>query len=229
LGSWGDLIDPDNDCKVQDQGGALLVEIPGTLHDLNADIDKFNAPRVVREVTGDFSVTVKVAGQFQPGPQSTKPRTFPYNGVGIFVWQDSDNYIFLGRAAMLRNNNKVSAMAAFEEREWGARAAVNNRGIDTGDVFLRLERRGNRILGYTSKDGASWTRLDPMETTYPGTLKVGLYAVNTSSSPLAVRFEQFSLGKPGGAVAPKASPKKKATPKARNITAADPPRSRTAS
>ena len=113
LGSWGEVIDPDNDCKVEEKGNVLAIEVPGTIHDLDADNDRFNAPRVIREVSGDFSVTVKVVGGFKPGAKSTKPKGVPYNGAGIFVWQDSDNYIFLGRAAILRNN-KISAYAAFE-------------------------------------------------------------------------------------------------------------------
>ena len=192
------MIDPDNDCKVEDKGSVLAIEVPGTIHDLDADNDRFNAPRVVREVSGDFSVTVKVVGGFKPGAKSTKPKGVPYNGAGIFVWQDSDNYVFLGSAAILRNN-KVKQLAALESAEWGSRAAVNNHGIDPGTVYLRLERRGNRLLGSTSKDGKSWEKLDPMEPSYPATLKVGLYAINTSSDPLTVRFEDFNLteGKAG--------------------------------
>ena len=70
---------------------------------------------------------------------------------------------------------------------------MNNHGVDPGTVYLRVERRGNRILGYTSKDGKNWEKLDPMETSYPATLKVGLYAINTSSDPLAVRFEDYNF------------------------------------
>ena len=117
LGNWGDLIDPDKDCKVLQQGKALVMSIPNTLHDLNADNDKLNSPRVVREVVGDFSVTVKIAGDFKPTLKLTNPKAVPYEAAGIYVWQDSDNYIFLGRASINRKG-KISEFAAFEEREW---------------------------------------------------------------------------------------------------------------
>lgn len=196
LGNWGVAIDPDNDCKINDKGKVLEISIPNTHHDLNADNNKLNSPRVMREVTGDFSLTVKIAGAFKPSTKSTNPKAVPYIGGGIVVWQDSDNYIFLGRAAINRSG-KIGEFAAFEEREWGTRGALNNRGIDPGGVYLRVERRNNRILGYTSKDGKEWARLDPMETSYPSTLKVGLYAINGCSDPVSMRFEdfQFSQGK----------------------------------
>jgi regulation of enolase protein 1 (concanavalin A-like superfamily) len=197
LGKWGTAIDPDNDCKIDDKGEALEIDIPNTHHDLNADNNKLNAPRVVREVSGDFSITVRVSGGFKPSAKSTNPKAVPYIGAGIVVWQDSDNYIFLGRAAINRSN-RVSEFAAFEEREWGTRGALNNRGIEPGGVFLRVERRGNRILGYTSKDGKKWARLDPMEPSYPSTLKVGLYAINGCSDPTSLKIDRFEFteGKP---------------------------------
>ncbi len=197
LGAWGLAIDPDDDCQIVDKGDALEISIPNTHHDLNADNDKLNAPRVLREATGDFTMTVKVIGTFKPGAKLTNPKAVPYIGAGIVVWQDSNNYVFLGRAAINRNG-RVSEFAAFEEREWGTRGALNNRGIPAGGVYLRLERRNNRLLGYTSKDGKSWSRLDPMEPSYPATLKVGLYAINGCTDPVSVRFEdfQFNEGKP---------------------------------
>jgi hypothetical protein len=154
LGDWGIAIDPDNDCKINDKGDALEISIPNTHHDLNADNDKLNSPRVLREVTGDFTMTVKVLGNFKPGAKSTNPKAVPYVGAGNVVWQDSDNYVFLGRAAINRNG-KVGEFAAFEEREWGTRGALNNRGIDAGGVYLKIERRNNRLLGYTSVDSGS--------------------------------------------------------------------------
>ena len=72
--------------------------------------------------------------------------------------------------------------------------------------YLRVERRNNRILGYTSKDGKTWTKLDPMETSYPGMIKVGLYAINGCTEPIAVRFEDFDFnqGKSGSTAKKKA-------------------------
>jgi regulation of enolase protein 1 (concanavalin A-like superfamily) len=192
LGDWGIAIDPDGDCKIDDKGDVLEVSIPNTHHDLNADQNKMNAPRVMREVTGDFTMTVRVLGEFKPPVKSTNPKAIAYIGGGIVVWQDSDNYIFLGRAGINRNG-KNGEFAAFEEREFSTRGAVNNRGIDAGGVYLRVERRNNRVLGYTSKDGKNWSRLDPMETSYPATIKVGLYAINGCADPVIVKFEDFDF------------------------------------
>ncbi len=54
LGAGGSRSTPTSDCQIDDKGDALEISIPNTHHDLNADNDKLNAPRVVREVTGRF-------------------------------------------------------------------------------------------------------------------------------------------------------------------------------
>jgi regulation of enolase protein 1 (concanavalin A-like superfamily) len=198
LAGWGLAIDPDGDCPFHPGDKALDVAVPGTLHDLNPDSGKINAPRVVRQVEGDFALTVKVAGDFQPGGTSTNPRGVPYNGAGILVWSDSDNFIRLERGAVLRGA-KVLTYVAFEEREGGYRGAVHNEAFQGGTCYLRLERTGSRIFGAISADGTTWKRLQPIDTIWPAGLKVGLAAINSSSEPFLVKFEEFKLeGKGAG-------------------------------
>jgi regulation of enolase protein 1 (concanavalin A-like superfamily) len=192
LPGWGTAIDPDGDCTISPDGKALAITIPGALHDLNADIDKFNAPRVLRQVDGDFDMTVKVVGDFQPGPKSLNPKSVPFNGAGLFVWRDSDNYIRLERAAIIRQR-KLSTFAEFEEREGGSTGAMHNGKLTPGTTYLRLARKGSRIFGFTSKDGKSWTQLRPMDTKWPADLKVGVDAINSSNEPFSVRFEEFTF------------------------------------
>jgi regulation of enolase protein 1 (concanavalin A-like superfamily) len=192
LAGWGTLIDPDGDCRVSPDGKALSVTVPGTLHDLNADIDKYNAPRVLRAVDGDFEIQVKVVGDFKPGEKALRAKTYPYNGAGLFVWRDSDNFIRLERGAIF-NKGKIGTFATFEEREGGSTGALHNGGLTPGTSYLKLARRGSRIFGFTSKDGKKWTALKPIDTVWPSDLKVGLDAINSSNQPFVVKFEEFKL------------------------------------
>lgn len=195
---WGQVIDPDGDCGLRLEAGGLICDVPGALHDLNIDIGKTNAPRVVQVVEGDFVATVKVAGRFEPGPVRTGPRSVPYNGGGLLAWSDEGDYIRLERGAMHRND-RVLGLVIFEGREQGTRAAVHNKGrLDPHeDRWLRLERRGGRFSGSISADGRDWEALEPIEAEWPARLKVGLYAINGCTDPISVRFEDvhFTEGK----------------------------------
>lgn len=192
LEGWGLAIDTGKDCEFVPQQKSLTIRVPGTWHDLNPDSGKLNAPRVLREVEGDFVVKAKVDGEFKPGGKSTNPKGVPFNGAGIIIWSDSDNFIRLERGALLRND-KIRATVAFEEREGGYRGAVHNVASQPGPVYLRLERKGSRILGAVSFDGSSYRALKPIDTVWPAKLKVGLSAINSSSQPLAAEFSDYSL------------------------------------
>jgi regulation of enolase protein 1 (concanavalin A-like superfamily) len=192
LEGWGMVYDSDKDCKVKVEDKDLSVEVPGKLHELSPDSGQMNAPRVVRQVEGDFTMQVRVAGEFKPAGKSTKARTVPYNGAGLLVWSDADNYIRLERAGFLRSG-KIVTTVAFEEREGGHRGAVHNVTVPAGTLSLRLERKGGRVQGSYSSDGETWKALKPIDVTWAARMKVGVLAINTNSEPFTVKFGEFGL------------------------------------
>ncbi len=209
LAGWGLAIDPDRDCQFTPAGDRnITIQVPGRLHDLFFDGGPTNSPRVMREVVGDFVLTVRVAGDFRPSPPSTNPKTIPYHGGGIFLWSDSDNNIRFERYAFLRGRSYTTGIA-FQEREGGYAGAEHNETFQAGDCYLRLERRGSRIYGSASPDGRNWKPLKPIDTVWPDRLKVGLTAVTTSSAPFIVQFEEFDL-RTGGDQPPAMQPPERA-------------------
>jgi regulation of enolase protein 1 (concanavalin A-like superfamily) len=192
LKGWGLAIDADKDCEFVPEQKSLSIKVPGTYHDLNPDSGKLNSPRVMRAVEGDFVVTVKVSGDFKPGGKATKTNGLPYNGAGLIIWSDSDNFIRLERGAILRNG-KVNTIVAFEEREGGYRGAVHNELFAGGTCYLRLERKDSRIFGAISTDGSKWKQVKPIDTVWPAKLKIGLSAINSNNEPFMVKFEEFDL------------------------------------
>jgi S1-C subfamily serine protease len=193
LTGWGLAVDPDGDCKFTADGKkSMKVEVPGTWHDLNPHVNKLNSPRVIRTVEGDFSVTVRVGGEFRPTGKPQNPKSVPSNGGGIVVWKDSDNFIRLERFAISRGN-RVTPLVIFLEREGGYQGAEHNEGYPGGDCYLRMERKGSRITGSWSTDGTRWKQLKPIDTVWPPQLKVGLTVANSNSEPLSVTFDEFAL------------------------------------
>jgi S1-C subfamily serine protease/regulation of enolase protein 1 (concanavalin A-like superfamily) len=195
LSSWGDVVDPEDDCTVRVEKGGLSLELPGSHKDLNVELGKANAPRILRRVEGDFVVQVKVCGEFQPVGPSTREGAVPYNGAGLLLWLDADHFIRLERGAGLRNK-RVGAFLLFERHELGQAVARNNAYLEQGDVYLKIERRGGQILGWFSTDGREWAEAKPMEVHWPAGLSVGLEALTSSFSPMSVRFEEFSIRQP---------------------------------
>jgi regulation of enolase protein 1 (concanavalin A-like superfamily) len=186
---WGEAIDPKKDSEITGDKDRVRIKIFGTRQGAQAILD---TPRVMREVEGDFVITVKVVGDFRAAGKSVNPRVVPFNGAGILVWSDPDNYIRLERAAVNRKG-KVSTYVNFEEFEGAARGASHNEGMMGGNCWLRMERKGSRIHGSISFDGTTWKELKPIQTVWPAKLKVGVSATSSSDQPFEVAFEEFQF------------------------------------
>ena len=193
MSGWGVAIDPQKDCEFSRDVERLTMKIVASRHQRGGEKMSLNAPRVMREVEGDFTITVKVVGNFHPGGPSTNPMSAPWHGAGILVWNDADNYIRLERASVNRGGN-VSPYINFEEFKSGVHGVTNNGDANEGNCWLRMERKGGTIIGSVSFDGGVWKELKPMQIAWPAKLKLGLQATTTSSLlPWTVSFENYAL------------------------------------
>jgi regulation of enolase protein 1 (concanavalin A-like superfamily) len=191
---WGKPVDSDGDCQFNMNGNDLVILAPPT-HGLSIELGRMNAPRVLRMVNGDFVLEVKVEGDFAPGSKTVPERT-PYNGAGLLVMSDDKNYVSLVRA-VLTLNNKDLHYANFEVRENGAIqrfGRVEDLSLDPAKpTWLRLERRGDTILGSVRQDNGVWVNLPEKTAKLSNETMVGVAAVNASSKPFQTRFADISL------------------------------------
>ena len=198
LPGWGAATDPDKDCRFFLDKESLLISVPGARpHDLAADIGVVNAPRVLQEVHGDFTLQVRVEGRFSPGDESTKAGRTGYNGAALVALADNGNVVTLARAVLQRSGKEVQPYANFEIRVDGELQRIGVTGDHPlpkeGPVYLRLERRGTKFLGAVSADGVTWDILEPKEipSTWPKKLQAGVAAISTSKEEFNPRFSKL--------------------------------------
>lgn len=196
---WGQVVDPDGDCEIKQEGTKLTMVVPGTHHNLNPRI-ALNAPRVVQPVSGDFTATVRVTGDFHPSKQSTLPSGYSFNGAGLVLWKDAKNFVRVERNAwsnpdqaeyvcypplveyyrdgQFKNSNPPSTNATFF------------KGRST---YLRLQRKGDRATVSYSHDGKEWTAVKELLVDLPEKLEIGVAAVSTSEQPFRVEFDELEI------------------------------------
>src|ERR1700749_4888522 len=80
---WDRPIDPDHDCKIVIKDGTATIELPGTDHDLAPKRKRFNAPRLLHHVAGDFVMQVRVSSTFRPSAKSTVDKEDPSVAAGL--------------------------------------------------------------------------------------------------------------------------------------------------
>lgn len=201
--AWGQVTDPDGDCKIAQDGDRVTIEVPGTPHDLSAELNLLNAPRILREVEGDFIAEVRVGGRVLPGGDPTIPIRTPFNGTGLLVWGPGSTYLRVERAAVLRRTAADPAgprvpfqYASFEMRVDGQSAANGVLEIPDEAVVLRIERRGRHLIGTASVDGVEWKPIGRHELDLPARLRVGVAAINSASEPFRAELEGFRVFTP---------------------------------
>jgi len=96
---YGTPVDPLKDCKFTVDGSKLTITAGKGDHDLAVEAKILDAPLVLKEIEGDFSMVVKVSGDFPKRAKgATEKRSLVFYGAGLLVWEDENNYVRLERA-----------------------------------------------------------------------------------------------------------------------------------
>jgi RNA polymerase sigma factor (sigma-70 family) len=199
LKGWGEVIDPDGDCSIDLADGQLKIKVPAVPargHGLEAEGNTLNAPRVVREIEGDFIADLTVGGKFKPVGPSANPNIFPFVGAGLLLWSDAGNYVRLERAAIDRQGRLITYSLFQERRNSQLIPPVGGMPLPDGSAVLRLERKGDLITGLISIDGTDWRAFPPRTIKFPAKLKLGVAAISSSGEPFVVTLENFRVMRP---------------------------------
>lgn len=208
-------VDPDRDCKIVMKDNTVTMELPGGDHDLAPKRNRFNAPRLLREMEGDFIMQVRVCASFCPSAKSDVQREDPRVAAGLLLIPADENCIRLEYGAYRRKGD-LSSGPAFRMRGeqiwnmyvdgWKLPWKQQIRKGNEEHIYLRLDRRGNSIYRFLSPDSEKWYAGSDMReegsisvefSSLPTKLKVGLAAYSTSTEPFKVRFDQFKLSRGG--------------------------------
>jgi regulation of enolase protein 1 (concanavalin A-like superfamily) len=196
---FGKPVDPAKDCKFTLDGTKLTISAGKGDHDLSVQSNEMNAPRVLKEIEGDFEVKVKVSGDYPKGAKgASEKRTIVFYGSGILVWDDEKHYVRLEKAYVDGLNgtpiNCYGSWELFAGGEWKRRGSNVDYIFDAKDTaYLKLSRKGKTFTASMSKDGKDWTELEPIEAEMGKKLSVGVAAVHICDTGFDAVFEEYEL------------------------------------
>lgn len=185
---WDRPIDPRGDCKFDRDGEKLTLTVPGKRGKdlLRGDP---NAPRLLRDVKGDFAVVVRVGGTFRPTGENG------WQQAGLLL-TDGKNTV---RAVRLAHRSPERApyplYVGMHHGALGGGANIFMPGPTLEKLaYLRLERRGNELRVSSSPDGKKWSPVNgPLGLRLPRKVKVGVIAESGSPGVFRAVFDQFRL------------------------------------
>lgn len=195
--TWSEQLDPDRDCKFRTGQGWLVIEMPGNDHDLRPEGKKANAPRLLKEVEGDFDAQVRVQVPTKLSEESAAEGQPAYVCAGLLLVLDNSLIRFeFGRS---RESGRGTYWVEHNFHAIGRIGSIWGTPPKEVDTFwLRLERRGSRLRSQYGADGERWSTIYPnYERTFfalkKAKVKIGLFAASTSSEPFTPRFDHWKL------------------------------------
>jgi hypothetical protein len=209
---FGPLVDPEKDCKLikDEETMKLKIDVPGgkvrTLapyvkHRLNKNKPLHNAPMTMIDVEGDFAALVEVTGVWSPGATLPKDRQgntipFTFNGAGLLLYQDKDNFVRLERTAGVSIDDLHPIHKVLFEVVKDGKQVENQQypPVPEGTVYLVLARRKGRVqCGYSQNLTSPPRLISQVELDLPDKVKIGLSAGNISAKKFSATFENFVL------------------------------------
>ncbi len=201
---YGKVVDPKGDSKFELDGTKLKITLPANeVRDLTHETD--TAPRVTREVKGDFELTVRievhldeqatvldelvekklrvkaVAGGVQlrgSGPID------PWFRCGFSRYQIDGEVVRSGCPFELPPSLCVGGFGGFGQ---------SNR-LECESLVMRYTRKGKNVDAEYTTDGKSWTSALRVRDHLPeGDLSVSLFAQHASSKAHTVSFSEFEI------------------------------------
>ncbi|MBI1249797.1 hypothetical protein GC197_18375 [bacterium] len=193
LPGWGTTIDPVGNCPADFDESGLVLTVPGGLHDMNPWLGSTHAPRILNPVSGDFLFEVRVSDIARPEPKSGVQGHQAYVAAGILLWGDEDNLLRWTRSA---SGDRGVIYLSCEQYENKKIVGAGNFPLEDKPIWLRLERRGDRLILSATYDKSGWRTLLERRCKYPADMKVGVFGLNVTKRDVEFRFEDsYLLGK----------------------------------
>lgn len=187
---WGTVVDPVGNCPVDITQTGIDLEVPAGIHDMNPRLRQTNAPRIWQEVTGDFLFEAQMLDFPRPQAKTGANGHQSYIASGLLVWQDDGNLLRWTRSASGEANQ---IYLSCEQYENNAIAGGGNFPLEDKPVFLRVERRGDRIRMWATYDTNGWKKLLDRQCNYQETLHVGVFGLNVTDKDVKFRFKDAYL------------------------------------
>ena len=122
------------------------------------------------------------------------PRPDEREGVDYYFWTRDHFERELQRGSFLEHAQVHGNYYGTLRREVERFALPTDFPLDESkDTFLRLERRGDKILAAVSQERDKWSYLEAKTVELPAKTLVGLAAVNTSTRVFAPHFDEYRI------------------------------------
>lgn len=151
------------------KSGVLRVRVP-TGKDLYGG--NMSAPRFMKAITGDFQIETRV--KFLPKEN--------YQGAGLLIYKDDNNYMRFERAyGGVGGGGEGIRIDVRKADEYKPIVTPNDIQTEAGEVELKIVRGGSVFTAYWREDeNGEWREAGEFASDYPESIQAGIFACNTA-------------------------------------------------
>ena len=180
LGAWGTVENPVGGGIFKMEGNTLTVAVAPKTSDHNIQYN-VNAPSVLRDVEGDFTLEATVA------PVTGKK----WRCAGLLISAGADFYLRVGPGS----NDSVFFDRVYAENGLPSGILELDAKRDlTKPIRIRLQRRGWQLTIAHRQEGGEWVEFYPLNLrAWPTKIRAGVVGMNTSDEVFTAQFSDFTL------------------------------------
>jgi regulation of enolase protein 1 (concanavalin A-like superfamily) len=178
-------IDPDERYAAtphETKDGVLKMTIPSS-KDMYGE--NRTAPRLLKAIAGDFQIETKV--KFDPRAS--------YQGAGLIVYSNDNNYLRLERAfGGVGGGESGIRLDVRKDAEYQPLTTPDDIPTEAKQVELKILRKGKQIFAFWRPDeDAEWKSAGEFLSDYPDSVQIGVIGCNTAA-PITAEFAYINLG-----------------------------------
>ena len=186
--AFGKIEDPDGDCQFALVDGKLKLTMRGGKQYDYDDEGVKNCPRVLREVKGDFVLSVRAHAVLPKKAVAVKGR-WAEAGAGIIIIGPKGKAWRTGMHDFLGKERNLMLIVPNSHGPCGFE--INNPG---DGIYARFTRRGDTLALAHSGDGKKW--VEPVifgKLGFKDPLRVGVYGFSNTEQDTTVYLDKFRL------------------------------------
>jgi regulation of enolase protein 1 (concanavalin A-like superfamily) len=189
---WDKPVDPVGDCKFDRTGDSLTITIPGKGHELDILQGRLKAPRLLRDIEGDFIVQVRVRGNYR---QEDLVKFGMLRQAGLLLWGSRSPLKYAQSAKAGQSGYRLCGECGSSAVQGGVIALKAGPPLQDA-VTLCLTRRGSKVWMTANDDhGKTWrcNQGDFYQLHLAKKVKVGVFVEGTVEGTFQAVFDQFKL------------------------------------
>ena len=195
---WGKPVNPIGVGQFEPLANTNALRITSSAYPVDYPTDDFLrrfSPRLMRNVTGDFTAQVTMVPEFSPSPSSSNNSDEILQAAGLVLEAGQTNHLRIDLAMQGRGQAKH-----IRERISRAGNVTNYNAIETPEfdprkpITLRIARHGSLCAVAWKQGEAPWTESKAhLCVPWYSSVKIGMYVSNTCIKPFRASFQDYQI------------------------------------